>query len=61
MTAVGDEVELFCPIPCDEDEDGIPRLTKGVVQLVYPGGLAFLVLFPGGRLEVVALPEITPH
>jgi hypothetical protein len=57
VTAVGDEVELFCPIPCDEDEDGIPRLTKGVVQ----GGLAFLVLFPGGRLEVVALPEITPH
>jgi hypothetical protein len=55
--AIGDEVELFCPIPCDHLE----KLSRGTVVHCYPSGDVFEVRFSGGRIVTVTRTEITEH
>jgi hypothetical protein len=57
---IGDEVELFCPVPCDEEGGHVEPLTKGIVDAIF-GEVVFIVRFPRGWITVVTRSEFTPH
>jgi hypothetical protein len=55
--AIGDAVQLVCPIPCDE----LGVLTQGIVVHAYPGDQVYEVRFPGGRIVTITRVELTDH
>lgn len=57
IIAVGDIVQLVCPVPCEE----LGPLARGEVVYAYPGGLVFQVRFKGGRIATVCRIELTDH